>query len=90
MEAEERAYEAERRASLSISDNEPLRLFEKRRLETMQEDGEHKSVSGLLKESSGNMDGVLAGQHDTIEEYRRIAAENIAQAKAQVYKCVCV
>ncbi len=84
LEAEERACEAERKAAaLSVSDNEPLRLLEKKRFESRL-DEERKNVSRQLKESSDNMECVLTAQNDTIEEHRCIAAENIAQAKAQV------
>ncbi len=69
--------------ALSISDNEPLNLFENRRLGTKLGE-ECKNVSRLLKESNDNMERVLAVQNYAIEQDRCIASENIAQAKAQV------
>ncbi len=86
-EAEDRACEkAERKAApppLSISDNEPLMLLEKKRFERRLDD-ELKNVSRLLRESHDNMECVLAAQNEAIEEHRCIAAESIAHAKAQV------
>ncbi len=90
MKPEQREIKKERTASFSPAsfsrlDIEDFPLAENTKLEELLGNEERKSVSEHSNRFSDEKIGVGVGQLDARKEHQQIAAENIAQAKAQVY-----